>query len=120
MHDFEGILSPRVAAFVEEHVADLLTWDILAYFQHNRDSVLDYEALAGRLGRHREELTTRVDSLCEQGILVSTEGNVSLNPDNGLQDELDEFVSACEESSTRLALIALVLHKMSRTFETQQ
>jgi len=63
VYDLEGVLGPSVIQFVESHVASLLTWDILVYFDRNPDAAVDVESLAGRLGRRTEEVAPEVAQL---------------------------------------------------------
>jgi hypothetical protein len=99
--------------FVEQHVRSLLTWDILVFFHRNPDAVLDIEGLASRLGRRVEELQPEVDDLCADKILNCAGGLVRYKPSSEMREAIGQFVDACQERGQRLALIALVLHKIN-------
>jgi hypothetical protein len=115
VYDLEGVLGPSVTQFVERHVRSLLAWDILVFFHRNPDSVLDCAGLASRLGRRVEEVEPEVDSLCEGRILQRAGGLVRYKPTEELRAQVAEFVEACQDRGRRLALIALVLHRIGKS-----
>lgn len=115
MYDLEGVLGPGVIQFVESHVRSLLAWDILVFFHRNPDAVLDAEGLATRLGRQVEEVEPEVTSLADGHILQCAGGLVRYKPTPTLKTQVGEFVDACQDRGRRLALIALVLHRIGRT-----
>jgi hypothetical protein len=120
LYDLEGVLGPAVIGFVERHVRSLLAWDILVFFHRNPEAVLDAEGLASRLGRRPEEIEPEVRALCEGHILKSAGGLIRYEPTPELRAQASEFVDACQDRGRRLALIALVLHRISRPVgETQ-
>jgi hypothetical protein len=100
-------------SFVEQHVRSLLTWDILVFFHRNPEAVLDLEGLASRLGRRVDELRPEVDALCSDRILQSAGGLIRYKPSAETRETVGKFVEACQERGRRLALIALVLHKIN-------
>jgi hypothetical protein len=99
--------------FVEQHVRSLLTWDILVFFHRNPDAVLDLEGLANRLGRRVDELRPEVEALCADRILQCAGGLIRYKPTTELRETVGKFVDACQDRGRRLALIALVLHKIN-------
>ena len=113
MFELEGVLGPSVMRFVEQHVRSLLTWDILVFFHRNPDAVLDLEGLASRLGRRSDELQPECDELCKDKILQCAGGLIRYRPTSELRETIGKFVEACQERGRRLALIALVLHKIN-------
>lgn len=113
VYDLEGVLGPSVMRFVERHVRSLLTWDILVFYHRNPDAVLDSSGLAARLGRRVEELEPEIESLCDGRILQCAGGLVRYKPSPEMRDTITEFVEACQDRGRRLALIALVLHKIN-------
>lgn len=115
MYDLEGVLGPTVIRFVERYVGSLLAWDILVFFHRNPDAVLDPEGLATRLGRRVEEVEPEVQSLCDAKILQCAGGLVRYKPSPEVGADVTEFVEACQDRGRRLALIALVLHRIGKT-----
>ncbi len=113
MYDLEGVLGPSVIGFVDQHVRSLLTWDILVFFHRNPEAVLDIEGLASRLGRRKDELEPEVEGLCEGKILQNAGGLIRYKPSPDTRETIGKFVDACQERGRRLALIALVLHKIN-------
>lgn len=113
MYDLEGVLGPTVMEFVDQHVRSLLTWDILVFFHRNPDAVLDLEGLASRLGRRPEELEPEIASLCGGRILSVAGGLIRYKPTDQQREAVARFVDSCQDRGRRLALIALVLHKIS-------
>lgn len=113
MYELEGVLGPSIMAFVDRYVRSLLTWDILVFFHRNPDAVLDLEGLAARLGRRLDELEPEIDALCDDQILQCAGGLVRYRPTPELRETVARFVEACQERGRRLALIALVLHKIN-------
>lgn len=114
VYDLEGVLGPTVTQFVELHVRSLLAWDIVVFFHRNPDAVLDSSGLASRLGRRVEEVEPEIDSLCDGHILQRAGGLIRYKPSAELRDQVGEFVDACQDRGRRLALIALVLHRIGR------
>jgi hypothetical protein len=114
LYDLEGVLGPTVIQFVESHVDSLLAWDILVYFYRNPDVVLDVESLAARLGRRVEEISPEIDSMCDGQILQCATGLIRYRPAPEMAEQVGEFVEACQDRGRRLALIALVLHRIGR------
>jgi hypothetical protein len=114
LYDLEGVLGPDVMHFVERHVRSLLAWDILVFFHRNPDAVLDAAGLASRLGRRLDEVEPEVESLCDGRILQSAGGLIRFKPTPELRTQVAEFVEACQDRGRRLALIALVLHRIGR------
>ena len=113
LYDLEGVLGPSVMQFVETNVRSLLTWDILVFFHRNPDAVLDSEGLASRLGRRVEEIEPEVDALCDGRILQRAGGLIRYKPTPEMRETISRFVEACQDRGRRLALIALVLHKIN-------
>lgn len=113
MYELEGVLGPSIMKFVEQHVRSLLTWDILVFFHRNPEAVLDLEGLASRLGRRVDELKPEVDALCADHILQCAGGLIRYRPSAETRETVGKFVEACQERGRRLALIALVLHKIN-------
>jgi hypothetical protein len=113
VYDLEGVLGPSVMAFVDKHVRSLLTWDILVFFHRNQDAVLDIEGLASRLGRRVEELAPEVDALADGRVLAIAGGLIRYKPAPEMRETICEFVDSCQDRGRRLALIALVLHKIN-------
>jgi hypothetical protein len=113
LYDLEGVLGPSVMQFVETNVRSLLTWDILVFFHRNPDAVLDTEGLATRLGRRVEEIEPEVDALCDSRVLQRAGGLIRYKPTPEMRETIGSFVEACQDRGRRLALIALVLHKIS-------
>ncbi|MRS12631.1 MAG: hypothetical protein EG823_06125 [Actinobacteria bacterium] len=113
MYDLEGVLGTAVIEFVDQHVRSLLTWDILVFFHRNPDAVLDVEGLASRLGRRSDELEPEIDSLCDGKVLVRAGGLIRYKPTADMRSVVGRFVESCQDRGRRLALIALVLHKIN-------
>lgn len=99
--------------FVDQHVRSLLTWDILVFFHRNPEAVLDIEGLASRLGRRTEELEPEVEALCDGKILAKAGGLIRYKPSTPMRETVARFVESCQDRGRRLALIALVLHKIN-------
>lgn len=119
MYDLHGVLGPDVIDFVESHVRSLLAWDILVFFHRNPEAVLDVEGLASRLGRHPEEVEPEVDALCNGQILQQAGGLIRYRPTQEMRARVADFVDACQDRGRRLALIALVLHRIGRGPDAQ-
>ncbi len=113
MEDIGPALEPQVVEFVEQHVGSLLAWDIVVFFHRNPAEVLDVESLASRLGRTAVELEPEIEALCEAGVLQSAGGLVRYRPTPSVSEVVSAFVEACRDRGSRLALIALVLQKVS-------
>jgi hypothetical protein len=114
VYDLEGVLGPTVTQFVERHVGSLLAWDILVFFHRNPDAVLDCPGLASRLGRRGEEVEPEIDTLCEGQVLQCAGGLIRYKPTPELREQVGDFVDACQDRGRRLALIALVLHRIGK------
>jgi len=113
MHDLEWVLGPSLTKFAERHCRSLLSWDILLFFYRNPDAVLDLEGLASRLGRRVDELEPEVKTLCDDDILQHAGGLLRFRPKSEIRELVIAFGDACQDRSRRLALIALVLHKVT-------
>jgi len=92
-----------------------LAWDILVFFHRNSDTVLDAADLASRLGRRVEEVEPEVDSLCVGHVLHCSDGMIRYQPTEELREQVGAFVDACQDRGRRLALIALVLHRIGKS-----
>ena len=112
MYELEGVLGIPGHQFVDRHVRSLLTWDIVVFFHRNPDAVLDIDGFASRLGRRAEELAAEVATLCGDKS-CSTPAASSASSRQPTRDAIGQFVDACQDRGRRLALIALVLHKIS-------
>ena len=113
MYELEGVLGPAVMKFVDNYVRSLLTWDLLVFFHRNPEAGLDLEGLASRLGRRVDELQPEIDELCKDRILQCAGGLIRYRPTPEMRETISKFVYACQERGCRLALIALVLHKIN-------
>lgn len=113
VNELEDVLGLPITRFVDQHVRSLLTWDVLVFFHRTPDAVLDVEGLALRLGRRVEEMQPEIEELCRERVLESSGGLVRYRPDPEMLATIDAFVTACQERGRRLALIALVLHKIN-------
>jgi len=112
-------LGPTVIRFVERHVNSLLTWDILVFFHRNPEAVLDAEGLATRLARRVEEIEPEIEALSDGRIVQCAGGLIRYKPSPELRDSVAEFVEACQDRGRRLALIALVLHRIGKNPEVE-
>jgi hypothetical protein len=119
VYDLEGVLGPSVTQFVEHHVRSLLAWDIIVFFHRNPDAVLDAAGLASRLGRREEELVPEIEMLEAARILQCAGGLIRYRPAAEVHGQVGAFVDACQDRGRRLALIALVLHRIGRAAEEQ-
>lgn len=117
LYDLEGVLGPPVTQFVERYVRSLLAWDILVFFHRNPEAVLDASGLASRLGRRIEEVEPEIDALCDARIVQCAGGLIRYRPTPELRVNVSEFVEACQDRGRRLALIALVLHRIGKATE---
>jgi hypothetical protein len=113
VNELEDVLGLPTTHFVDRYVRSLLTWDVLVFFHRNPDAVLDLDGLAARLGRDPQELQSEVDELCRDRILQRAGGLVRYRPEPEMRDTVDTFATACQDRGRRLALIALVLHKIN-------
>ncbi len=113
MYDLDGVLGPAVIEFVDQYVRSLLTWGLLVFFHRNPDAVLDIEGLASRLGRRADELEPEVKALCDGRILAVAGGLIRYKPTTEMRAIVGQFVESCQDRGRRLALIALVLHKIN-------
>lgn len=113
VNDLEDVLGLPITRFVDRHVRSLLTWDLLVFFHRTPEAVLDVESLAVRLGRRVEELQPEIEELRRERVLESSAGLVRYRPDPEMHATIEDFVAACQERGRRLALIALVLHKIN-------
>lgn len=107
-------LGPSVTSFVESHVKSLLAWDIVVFFHRNPEVALDLPGLAGRLARRVEEIQPEVDALCKGHVLHCEDELVSYQPTPELREQVASFCDACQDRSGRLALVALVLSRITR------
>lgn len=114
MYDLEGVLGPSVMQFVERHVRSLLAWDIIVFFHRNPEAVLDAAGLAARLGRREEELEPELELLSAARILQIAGGLIRYRPAREMHSQISAFVDACQDRGRRLALIALVLHRIGK------
>jgi hypothetical protein len=114
VYDLEGVLGPSVTQFVERHVRSLLAWDIIVFFHRNPEAVLDPQGLAARLGRREEELEPELELLTSARILQVAGGLIRYRPASDMHSAITAFVDACQDRGRRLALIALVLHRIGR------
>lgn len=114
LYDLEGVLGPTVTQFVGRHVGSLLAWDILVFFHRNPDAVLDVAGLSSRLGRRVEEVEPEVEALSDGHILQCAGGLIRYKPSPELRDQVGGFVEGCQDRGRRLALIALVLHRIGK------
>lgn len=117
VYDLEGVLGPTVTQFVELHVRSLLAWDIIVFFHRNPDAVLDAAGLASRLGRREEELEPEIEMLGAARILQRAGGLIRYRPASEMRMQVGAFVEACQDRGRRLALIALVLHRIGKATE---
>jgi len=115
LYDVEAVLGPSVTWFVDRYVNSLLAWDIIVFFERNPDARLDNLELAAALGRHPEQTAPEVEHLCEGGILHCEGRALAYGPDPEQAEAIKGFVNACEDHSKRLALIAMVLHRIGPT-----
>jgi len=113
--DPDRVLEPDLTTFVEQHVQSLLAWDIIVYFHRNPDSAIGREELAARLGRRAEEVEPEVLRLSQTGLLALDDGMIRYSPSEDAEKCAGRFVAACHDRNSRLALIALVLHRMGAT-----
>jgi len=114
LYDLEGVLGPSVIGFVEHHVSSLLAWDVIVFFHRNPEAALDSESLAGRLGRRVEEIEPEIAAMCRGHILHCGDGVIRYRPTDEIRSDVSEFVDSCQDRDRRLALIALVLHRIAK------
>ena len=85
------------------------------FFHRNPDVELNHEELASSLGRRAEELAPEVDVLCRGQILDCSGGLIRYAPTPEMAEQVTEFVDSCQDRARRLALIALVLHRIGKS-----
>ena len=65
-------------------------------------------------GRPAEDgLEPEVESLCDSKILSRAGGLIRFKPSADMRETVARFVDSCQDRGRRLALIALVLHKIN-------
>jgi hypothetical protein len=112
LYDLEGVLGPEVISFVDSYIDSLLAWDIAVYFHRNPDVVVDAGTLASKLGRRTPEVEAAALRMCETGLVGCEGGRFSYEADPVAREQANRFAEACADRNRRLALIALVLHRI--------
>jgi hypothetical protein len=105
----------KIESYLKKYIVSFISWDIVAFFAHNRGVYDTAEGIARRLGRKTEEVEKELDYLAKISFLnrKQTESGIvySLAPVPENEKFLEEFVARMENRIFRLNLISQVLKK---------
>ena len=85
------------------------------FFHRNPEVALNADNLAARLGRRVDEVEPEIESLCAGQVLYRSDTLIRYQPTAEIREQVSAFVEACQDRGRRLALIALVLHRIGRS-----
>lgn len=104
----------RLDDFIDRHLSSFAKWDVLTFLADSRQPWTAAD-LSQRIGRPLDEITTALDELAADGLLIRDDGEAaasySLNPDPPTLAGVLEFVEAIGSRDVRLQVLAHLLRR---------
>lgn len=110
-------LEQRLDEFVDAHVNSFIKWDLLVFFHENPGSTGTPVAIATRLGRRSDEVSSAMADLADSGILhrIPGEDSVFGFAAEGVKAPLvTEFIAALDSREHRLQILTKLLRLGAR------
>lgn len=109
----------EILDFVDRYIDQFVAWDILAYFHENPDVERKPSGIAMDLGRKTAMVEPSMEMFVRKGILdrepdEAGEPTYRYAAQAGFRENMDAFVAATRDLTTRLAIVSLVLQKEAR------
>ncbi len=109
----------EILDFVGRYIDQFAAWEILAYFHENPDVERKPSGIATDLGRKIAMVEPSLDMFVMKGILIREVDEVDeptyrYSAQAGFRENMDAFVAATRDRTTRLAIVSLVLQKETR------
>ena len=112
-------IDPEILQFVDRYVDQFVTWDVLVFFHENQDIERKPTGIAMDIGRKLPLVEPCLASLLDRGILArepdeAGEPTYRYVPPPGFNDDMDAFLRATRDRTTRMAIVSRVLQKEAR------
>lgn len=111
--------APDVMEFVDRYIDQFVTWDLLAYFHENPDLERRPSGIALDIGRRLSAIEPVLKTLMAQAVLETDidevdEPNYRYAASAEFRKNMEEFLTATRDRTTRLAIVGRVLQKEAR------
>jgi predicted transcriptional regulator len=112
-------IEPELVGFVDQYIGQFSCWDVLAYFHENPDVEKQSFEVAVNVGRRVSAIEPVLEKLVEQGVL-SRETEEDDEPlyrytaQARVRHQMDAFLAATRDRTTRLAIVSKILQKEAR------
>ncbi|MBU4193980.1 MAG: hypothetical protein KKE79_01145 [Actinobacteria bacterium] len=112
-------IEPEILGFVDQYIEQFACWDVFAYFHENPDIEKQSSDIAIDVGRRATAIEPVLERFVEQGVLSrdTEEGEEPMyryKAPAGVRHEMDAFLAATRDRTTRLAIVSKVLQREAR------
>jgi len=113
-------IEPEILKFVDQYIGQFACWDVFAYFHENPGVEKQAPEIAVNVGRRISAIQPILEKLVEQGVL-SRETDEDEEPlyryaaPSGVRLQMDAFLAATRDRTTRLAIVSKILQKEARS-----
>jgi len=112
-------VEPEILGFVDQYIDQFACWDVFAYFHENPDIEKCSSEIAIDVGRRINAIEPVLERFMEQGVLSNDvdedeEPLYRYTAPAGVRHQMDAFLAATRDRTTRLALVSKVLQKEAR------
>lgn len=112
-------VEPEILEFVDQFIEQFACWDVFAYFHENPDIEKCSSEIAIDVGRRVTAIELVLERFTEQGVLSN---DIEENEEPlyryaapaGVRHQMDAFLAATRDRTTRLAIVSKVLQKEAR------
>ena len=112
-------VEPEILDFVDEYIEQFVCWDVFAYFHENPDIEKCSSEIAIDVGRRVTAIEPVLERFMEQGVL-SNDVDEDEEPlyryiaPAGIRYQMEAFLAATRDRTTRLAIVSKVLQMEAR------
>ncbi len=112
-------VEPEILCFVDEYIDQFACWDVFSYFHENPDIEKCSSEIAIDVGRRVTGIEAVLERFMEQGVLTNDtkeneEPMYRYTAPAGVRHQMDSFLAATRDRTTRLAIVSKVLQKEAR------
>lgn len=112
-------VEPEIQGFVDQYIEQFAFWDVFAYFHENPGIEKCSYEIAIDVGRRITAIEPVLERFLEQGVLSNDveeneEPLYRYTAPAGVRHQMDAFLAATRDRTTRLAIVSKVLQKEAR------
>lgn len=107
-------INKDIEDFINTYVTSFVAWDLIVFFHYNPNVIDSSKNIALKLGRNENEVRKALTELTEKGILKLDNEVYSLQLQEEVKEQIENFVKILSDRSQRLQAVSMVLKKITK------